>query len=235
MSLVSFARYALAAIGVAVGAAALSSACGGATGTVSGDASFGGSAFCPGAGSHCASDVDCCSGRAMHPDEESASPGRRSALRGRRGGVRYVPRLLLALCAGGSAPRRGAPPRARVRHRRRLLQRGLRRGACKPLNTACKTSGDACTGNAECCSQLCTSGRCSIASSFCIQNGDTCTQGPDCCGGVCAVAAGQSSCGTCGAPPRAPASCRRGRGRARCAERAAIAAAGSARRTRHRW
>jgi hypothetical protein len=66
-------------------------------------------------------------------------------------------------------------------------------GKCAPIGAgtdggavgACTTAGNSCTGNAECCSGLCTNGKCNIASSYCIQNGDICFTGADCCGGVC--------------------------------------------------
>jgi hypothetical protein len=68
-------------------------------------------------------------------------------------------------------------------------------GVCKPLNAACKTSGNPCGGNAECCSAFCSGGKCS-APSFCTQNGDACASDVECCGGLCTKASG-ATLGTC--------------------------------------
>ena len=70
---------------------------------------------------------------------------------------------------------------------------------CAALNTTCKTGGNACGGNAECCSKLCQNGTCFLGVSFCIQNGDACAHPADCCGGTCNIAAG-GTLGTCSAP-----------------------------------
>ncbi len=70
---------------------------------------------------------------------------------------------------------------------------------CKPLTTACKTSGNKCAGNAECCSAVCTNGICNGNASFCSQLGDSCASDGDCCTGLCTKAAG-APLGLCSMP-----------------------------------
>jgi hypothetical protein len=69
---------------------------------------------------------------------------------------------------------------------------------CQPLNPACRTAGNPCTANTECCSRYCSNGTCQLGASWCIQTGDACTQAESCCTGDCVVAAG-ATVGTCAA------------------------------------
>jgi hypothetical protein len=69
----------------------------------------------------------------------------------------------------------------------------------------CKTLGNHCATNGDCCSTLCKGGTC-VNSSFCAQANDVCTVGTDCCSGVCNGASATIH-GTCGAPPAGPANC----------------------------
>jgi hypothetical protein len=82
-------------------------------------------------------------------------------------------------------------------------------GSCKPLNTACKTAGNDCSANDDCCSKLCQNGKCTLASSFCIQPGDVCSNSVDCCSGTCNITQG-ATLGTCGAPPTGSSYCNGG-------------------------
>jgi hypothetical protein len=82
-------------------------------------------------------------------------------------------------------------------------------GACEPLNTMCKTAGNACTSNGDCCSKLCRDGACFLGSSFCTQTGDVCANAADCCGGTCNIAP-SAVLGTCGAPPTGSTYCNGG-------------------------
>lgn len=60
----------------------------------------------------------------------------------------------------------------------------------------CAANGGACSFSAQCCSQICTSGRCE-APQVCQSQGGTCTSSADCCSGTtCAINAG-SAFGTC--------------------------------------
>ena len=70
---------------------------------------------------------------------------------------------------------------------------------CIPLNTTCRTAGNACSTDDQCCSHLCKGGSCSLGGSYCIQTGDACVRGGDCCGGICNIAAG-ATLGTCDVP-----------------------------------
>jgi hypothetical protein len=70
---------------------------------------------------------------------------------------------------------------------------------CKALNTSCKTAGNSCANNSECCSQLCQNGSCVLGASYCIQTGDVCARDEDCCGRSCSKAAG-ATIGTCAVP-----------------------------------
>lgn len=56
---------------------------------------------------------------------------------------------------------------------------------CIPLNSGCKTAGNECGANAECCSKFCVNGRCSGQPSFCTQLGDACINDFECCTGIC--------------------------------------------------
>ena len=78
-------------------------------------------------------------------------------------------------------------------------------GTCTPLNTTCKTLGNACTSGTECCSTYCHSGICSQPS-YCGQAGDICATGADCCGGVCTKSP-TATYGTCAQPPQGGAQC----------------------------
>jgi hypothetical protein len=69
-----------------------------------------------------------------------------------------------------------------------------------PLNGSCKTSGNACTTNGECCSKVCNGGICLAQVSFCAQTGDICQQNSECCGNVC-TKTGSNPYGVCGVPP----------------------------------
>jgi hypothetical protein len=71
-------------------------------------------------------------------------------------------------------------------------------GVCKPLNASCKTSGNPCAANGDCCSKFCNGGVCNSQPSFCTQDGDVCSTDLECCGGACTKAAG-ATLGTCGA------------------------------------
>src|SRR6185503_11443826 len=70
---------------------------------------------------------------------------------------------------------------------------------CEPLSGSCRTAGNACTANTDCCSKLCKAGVCDLGSSFCAQNGEVCSNPRDCCGGLCNVAAG-GTLGRCETP-----------------------------------
>jgi hypothetical protein len=79
-------------------------------------------------------------------------------------------------------------------------------GTCMPLNTSCKTAGNSCAADGDCCSMLCANEVCQLASSFCSQQGDACARGDQCCSGVCAIAEG-ALLGMCAPPPSAPTNC----------------------------
>jgi hypothetical protein len=79
-------------------------------------------------------------------------------------------------------------------------------GKCAALNLTCKTAGNSCADNTECCSTLCKDGKCELAASFCIQKGDLCARSEDCCTAVCTIAAGKTT-GVCGDPPTGAAFC----------------------------
>ncbi len=71
---------------------------------------------------------------------------------------------------------------------------------CQPLNPGCKTAGNACTMDTDCCSQKCdlTTHTCATPSSisYCTQVGDICFHDNECCTGVCSIANGATA-GTC--------------------------------------
>ncbi|HEY8073219.1 MAG TPA: hypothetical protein VIF62_03900 [Labilithrix sp.] len=80
---------------------------------------------------------------------------------------------------------------------------GMGGGICQAINCSpapctpsCRTTGNSCAVNGDCCSNFCNSGVCSQVS-FCTQNGDVCASDNDCCGGACNKPAG-SPFGTCG-------------------------------------
>jgi hypothetical protein len=207
-----FARYALGVLVAASAAAALSSGCGGASGSLQAgaDASVGAVGLCPGAGSHCASDLDCCAGR-CDPRTAACIAGAPVHCEAADAPCATALDCCSLSCAGGHCSAQACTSDALACASGAECCSGTcTDGACTPLSKACKTSGNACTESKDCCSQLCdATGRCSIASSFCIQNDDTCTQGPDCCGGVCTVGAGQAL-GTCGGPPAGATFCNGG-------------------------
>jgi hypothetical protein len=71
----------------------------------------------------------------------------------------------------------------------------------------CKTAGNACASNADCCNGTCVTiatdggtptGQCAAPSqvSYCVQVGDICTHDSDCCTGVCTLGVGLTV-GTC--------------------------------------
>jgi hypothetical protein len=70
-------------------------------------------------------------------------------------------------------------------------------GKCTALNT-CKTAGNECSTNVDCCNQMCLNGRCAAPSqvSYCTQVGDICFNNNECCTGVCTIGSGASA-GTC--------------------------------------
>jgi hypothetical protein len=80
--------------------------------------------------------------------------------------------------------------------------------ACKPLATACRTSGNPCTvvdggtgtdaGSGNCCSGLCKDGICSLQASYCTQVGDVCFSNADCCTGLCSKSSATALTGICG-------------------------------------
>src|SRR5262252_7298654 len=74
---------------------------------------------------------------------------------------------------------------------------GARR--CVPLNTSCRTAGNQCSTDGQCCSHVCRNGVCEGAVSFCAQNGDVCASNFECCGGLCTKAQG-ATLGVCGVP-----------------------------------
>jgi hypothetical protein len=200
-------KFALAAVALGVTVATLSNGCGGASGSVS--TVGGGTSLCAQAGSHCASDVECCSG-GCDPQAGSCVGG--APINCEAAGARCTTSLECCSlsCEGGlCATQACASDGLACTSGAECCSGTCSAGACKALSNACKTSGNACAQSSECCSQLCKSGRCSTASSFCIQNGDTCAQGPDCCGGVCTIAAG-GTLGTCGGPPAGATFCNGG-------------------------
>lgn len=73
-------------------------------------------------------------------------------------------------------------------------------GSCAPLNSGCKTAGNACTMDLDCCSGKCDPRTMTCAApstvSYCTQPGDICFHDNECCTGVCAIASG-SNVGTC--------------------------------------
>jgi len=77
-------------------------------------------------------------------------------------------------------------------------------GICAPLNCApppctpaCRTAGNPCAKDADCCGGFCNGGLCSSRGSFCTQTGDVCSTDFECCGGACTKAAG-ATLGICG-------------------------------------
>ena len=119
-------KCALVALAVGAAIATLATGCGGASGSVAASVGqSGGTSLCAQAGSHCASDVECCSGRC---DPRGGILRRRGAhqLRGRRRSVHHVARVLLALVRGRAV--RDASlclRRARMHFGRRLLRRNV--------------------------------------------------------------------------------------------------------------
>ncbi|HEY8073218.1 MAG TPA: hypothetical protein VIF62_03895 [Labilithrix sp.] len=76
-------------------------------------------------------------------------------------------------------------------------------GICQAVNCSpapcvptCKTAGNSCAMDNECCGGFCNMGVCGSASSTCTQVGDVCIVDAECCGGVCNKAAG-ATFGTC--------------------------------------
>lgn len=78
-------------------------------------------------------------------------------------------------------------------------------GKCEPLNPGCRTAGNPCAADTECCSSFCNGGVCSARPSFCTQVGDACARNTDCCSGTCTIAGG-ATLGVCGAVPSVPGS-----------------------------
>jgi hypothetical protein len=75
------------------------------------------------------------------------------------------------------------------------------------LNPTCKTAGNSCALDTDCCSGDCgANGTCTLGGSYCIQPGDLCARDNDCCTGSCTIAAG-AKVGTCDEPPAGPAFC----------------------------
>lgn len=75
-------------------------------------------------------------------------------------------------------------------------------GVCTPLSGSCKTAGNTCSTNTDCCSHLCSNGNCSAKPSFCSQTGDVCGADTECCTGICGKASG-ATLGLC-KPASAP-------------------------------
>jgi hypothetical protein len=76
-----------------------------------------------------------------------------------------------------------------------------------PLNLSCRTSGNECTSDNQCCSGSCVddgtgtdTDRCDGAASFCRQEGDICIADYQCCGATCDKADG-AAVGTCDPSP----------------------------------
>jgi hypothetical protein len=205
-----FAPHALVVLVATV--AALSNGCGGASGSFAADGGpgFGGTGFCASSGSHCGSDLDCCSDRC---DPRTGTCVGGAPLNCQAAGTSCTGSLeccSLACVGGTCAAQECASDGQACTTGSDCCSGSCSAGTCTALSKSCKTSGNACAQSAECCSQLCdATGHCSIASSFCIQNGDTCAQGPDCCGGVCTIAAA-ATLGTCGAPPAGATFCNGG-------------------------
>ncbi|MBI5532161.1 MAG: hypothetical protein HY898_05580 [Deltaproteobacteria bacterium] len=70
---------------------------------------------------------------------------------------------------------------------------------CTPLNPECKTVGNECAANAECCSKFCLNGHCSGQPSFCTQVGEACITDFECCTGIC-TKQGTDNIGLCTQP-----------------------------------
>jgi hypothetical protein len=77
-------------------------------------------------------------------------------------------------------------------------------GTCTPLNTTCKTAGNDCATDGDCCNKSCVSGKCASPSSisYCTQTGDICYADGDCCSAICQKAGGATA-GVCAAVPGA--------------------------------
>jgi hypothetical protein len=82
-------------------------------------------------------------------------------------------------------------------------------GTCTPLNANCKTDGNPCTANGECCGAFCNSGGTCGNGSWCVINGNSCAHDGECCGGICTIPAG-GTIGTCGQPNPGATNCTAG-------------------------
>jgi hypothetical protein len=72
-------------------------------------------------------------------------------------------------------------------------------GVCKDINgsAACKTAGNACAANTDCCSKLCDNGACALYVSHCVQLNDLCSDTNQCCSGACLKASDADPYGYC--------------------------------------